>query len=85
MRLLERKIGKRVLASFLAFVMCVGLFSSVALMDAKATDILNTEDIVTCVANGDFESGREGEKIPNWSKVAMLQGSDRRRDDDILL
>ncbi len=82
MKLLEKKAYKATVAFLLAFVMCVGLISAVTPMNAKATDVLNTEDVVTTVANGDFESGSEGEAVPNWSKTAMLQGHGKETDEE---
>ena len=81
MKLLERKIGKRVLAFLLAFTMCVGLISAATPMDAEATGVMSSVDVVPTVPNGDFESGREGEEVPNWTKTAMLQSHGKETDE----
>ena len=74
MRLLQEKIGKSALAFLLVFTMCMGLISAATPLRAKATDVPNREYDVTTVANGNFELGRNGYSVKNWSKTAMTNG-----------
>lgn len=67
----------RIGALLLIVAMCVGLIYTATPMNVEATGITTTADVVARVPNGDFESGTVGEVVPNWSKTAMTQTSEK--------
>lgn len=72
MKLTREKKVKATVCVLLVIVMCVGMFYMPnTLEEVKATGIATSINTTREVLNEDFESGRNGYRVKNWSKTAM--------------
>lgn len=69
----------------LVMSICVGMPQILSPIHAKATTIETSDKASHKVVNGDFESGRDGYSVKNWSKTAMDLNTDAKRNDAAFL
>lgn len=83
MKLTWGKKGKVITAILLVVSMCFGIIYIPNALEAKATTVETTKN-ASEVTNGDFESGRDGYSVRNWSKTAMEYTSNTKVVDEVV-